>query len=253
MFRVLFIGTGSAEGAPVYGCDCDACRYARIDPVARRKPSSMLFFDDDYEAILVDAGTEAAARALDYMEARLHAILLTHWHHDHYAGLYLLRWMKHETPLYHPSERADKYLLANRHSLEPRTIRGWETIEIGPYTITPIPLSHGIETLGYIIRHNKGGTAAVLIDTHLLPRETLEKLLREQVNTAIIDATYPPNTQSNIHNNVDEAIDLGKKMAAQETILTHISHHNMPHNKLAEYAEKKEAKTAYDNMMHEIA
>ena len=250
---VLFIGTGASEGVPVYGCGCDACREARRSPVGRRRPSSLLVFDEDYEALVVDMGTDHAVRVIDYMEVDLKAVLLTHWHHDHYVGLYMARWMNKRTPLYAPGERRDPMLIGSPGSLEPRIIAPWTRIEAGAYTVEALPLSHGIETYGYLIRRG-GASLAVLFDTYGLPEETRRRLAGEKPGLAIIDATFPPGTPMHMHNDVDTAIKMGEEIGAGRIVLTHISHRNMPHTKLVEYVRGRggDIIVAHDNMMLEV-
>ncbi len=221
--------------------------------MGRRRPSSLLVFDEDYAAVLVDAGTDHAARVIDYMEVDLKAVLLTHWHHDHYIGLYTARWMTRKTPLYAPGERRDEVLLEKPGSLEPRIIAPWTRIEAGPYTIETLPLSHGIETHGYLIRRGTA-TLAILFDTQGLPEETRRRLTEEKPGLAVIDATFPPGQPMYMHNDVDTAIRIGEEIGAGRIALTHISHKNLPHTKLVEYAKKhgENIEVAYDNMMIEV-
>jgi len=82
--RLTFLGTGTSQGVPMIGCDCEVC--SSDDPRDKRLRASVLV---EYcgLTILVDAGPDFRQQMLRQNVRHLDAILLTHNHKDHTGGL----------------------------------------------------------------------------------------------------------------------------------------------------------------------
>ncbi len=88
MPEITFLGTGTSNGIPVIGCDCDVCRS--IDPRDRRTRSSVVVRHQGQQ-ILVDTATELRQQSLAIRLNRVDAVLMTHAHADHTGGFDDLR------------------------------------------------------------------------------------------------------------------------------------------------------------------
>ena len=84
MTKLTFLGTGTSQGVPIIGCQCEVCKSA--DSKDKRYRSSALV---EYEGmtILVDAGPDFRSQMLAHDVRHMDAILLTHNHKDHTGGL----------------------------------------------------------------------------------------------------------------------------------------------------------------------
>ena len=82
--RLEFLGTGTSQGVPMIGCDCEVCKSA--DPRDKRYRSSVFVRTGGLD-ILVDAGPDFRSQMLRAGIRHLDAILLTHNHKDHTGGL----------------------------------------------------------------------------------------------------------------------------------------------------------------------
>jgi phosphoribosyl 1,2-cyclic phosphate phosphodiesterase len=82
--KITFLGTGTSQGVPIIGCDCEICRSE--DPKDKRLRSSVLISVDGMN-ILIDAGPDFRQQMLREQISKLDAIVLTHEHKDHIAGL----------------------------------------------------------------------------------------------------------------------------------------------------------------------
>jgi len=89
--KFTVLGSGAVGGVPLYGCDCPACQRARAVSSYIRHPASALIEHGNtriaLDAGLADFGTRFQSGSLD-------AVLLTHYHMDHVAGLFAIRWGK---------------------------------------------------------------------------------------------------------------------------------------------------------------
>ncbi len=242
---VNLLGTGGSEGVPNYLCKCPACQEARRLAFARRKPTSILIVSEKGTTILVDVGFDVTP----YVEEKIDAILLTHWHHDHITGLFKLRWTPEPLVLHAPSGSANRELLAFPKSLKINLHNRPPILTIGDVKITAFPLNHNVQTFGYILE-DESGALAVVFDTKGLPAESLKLLKQKKPQIALVDATFPPGVDDNNHNNLDEAIAIGENIT-EKVILTHIAHHNLPFTEAVKYVKNKSKRAvlSYDGMV----
>ena len=82
--KVTFLGTGTSQGVPVITCDCSVCTSE--NPKDARLRSSVLIESGDLCAV-IDTGPDFRQQMLRVKVRRLDAVLFTHEHKDHIAGL----------------------------------------------------------------------------------------------------------------------------------------------------------------------
>ena len=82
--KITFLGTGTSQGVPVIACTCPVCRS--IDYKDKRLRSS-IHIQIDTSSIIIDIGPDFRQQVLRENISSLDAILLTHEHKDHTAGL----------------------------------------------------------------------------------------------------------------------------------------------------------------------
>ncbi|MBQ9630749.1 MAG: MBL fold metallo-hydrolase [Treponema sp.] len=98
--QMIILGSGTSHGVPVIGCECEVCKSSDSKDKRNRCSAYVIFSDEqklcekDYR-ILVDCGPEFRLQALTHNIKRLDAVLLTHAHIDHCAGLDDLRVFSH--------------------------------------------------------------------------------------------------------------------------------------------------------------
>ena len=84
MMTITLLGTGTSQGVPVVGCQCEVCRSA--DPRDNRLRTSA-FVETDGVNLLIDTGPDLRQQLLREHISHVDAVLVTHEHKDHLAGL----------------------------------------------------------------------------------------------------------------------------------------------------------------------
>ena len=82
--RITILGSGTSQGVPVIACECDVCRS--VDPLDKRLRSSIMI-ESKGTTIVVDAGPDFRQQLLREKVKKVDAILISHCHKDHIAGL----------------------------------------------------------------------------------------------------------------------------------------------------------------------
>ncbi|HEY3405656.1 MAG TPA: MBL fold metallo-hydrolase, partial [Ohtaekwangia sp.] len=82
--KITFLGTGTSQGVPVIGCTCDVCRS--LDYRDKRLRTSIRI-EIQNQSFVVDTGPDFRQQMLRENVDRLDAVIFTHAHRDHTAGL----------------------------------------------------------------------------------------------------------------------------------------------------------------------
>ncbi len=82
--KVTILGSGTSQGIPVIACDCDVC--LSTDPKDNRLRASIMFTIDDKNYV-IDTGPDFRQQMLRENVQSLEAVIFTHEHKDHVAGL----------------------------------------------------------------------------------------------------------------------------------------------------------------------
>ncbi|MBC8319713.1 MAG: MBL fold metallo-hydrolase [Bacteroidetes bacterium] len=223
---VTFLGTGTSQGVPVVACTCNVCKYSKTKD--NRLRSSVLVEIDDL-VISIDAGPDFRYQMLRENVSKLGAILITHSHRDHIAGLDDVRSFNYlsKKPMdiyatvYDQEEigREFSYAINNNYPGLPK----YNIINIGDddffiknTKITPFSALHfNTEVLGFRI-----GDFAYITDTNYIPPSSLVKL--EGCKVIVINALRKEKHVS--HYNLEEALKVIDFLKPQQAYLTHISH-----------------------------
>jgi phosphoribosyl 1,2-cyclic phosphate phosphodiesterase len=82
--KITFLGTGTSSGVPMIGCSCDVC--TSTDRKDKRLRSSVLV-QSEHTTVVIDSGPDFRYQMLRENIKHLDAVIFTHPHKDHVAGL----------------------------------------------------------------------------------------------------------------------------------------------------------------------
>jgi phosphoribosyl 1,2-cyclic phosphate phosphodiesterase len=208
-------------------CSCAVCKSA--DEKDKRFRSSILV-ESDTTTIVVDTTPDFRSQMLRSNVTKLDAVLITHHHKDHIAGLDDIKAYNyfHQQPMevfateltQHALKREFSYVFAeNKYPGIPevnlRDIRE-ETFLIGDIPVTPVNVWHlNMPVLGF-----RFGNFTYITDANRIEPAEKEKIRGSDI--LVLNALRHEKHIS--HFTVEEAIALADELAVPQAYFTHISH-----------------------------
>jgi phosphoribosyl 1,2-cyclic phosphate phosphodiesterase len=252
--KITFLGTGTSQGVPVILCQCGVCQSK--DSKDQRLRSSVMI-EADNQTFIIDTGPDFRQQMLLYKVKNVSAILFTHEHKDHVAGLDDIRAFNYvqkrpmdvyaEERVQEALKREYAYVFAefkypgipemNMHLIEnkPFSINGTEIIPIRA-------MHYKLPLLGYRI-----GDFTYITDANFIEDKEIEKIKGSKI--VVINALRKKKHIS--HFNLEEALSVLDKIKPEKAYLTHVSHllgfHEEVEKELPEYV-----RIAYDGLVIEL-
>lgn len=225
--KVNFLGTGTSQGVPVIGCDCEVCKS--LDFRNKRFRTS-IHVEAEGVSLVVDTGPDFRMQMLRAGIQRLDAILFTHEHKDHTAGLDDIRpfnfMQQEDMPIFATRNVLDQVQREYAYIFSPKKYPGVPQVEqveitenpfnVNGLAVTPIPVLHyKLPVFGF-----RMGDFSYITDANHIPDESMKLL--EGTEVLVLNALQI--TPHISHFTLQEAIEVAKKIGAKRTYFTHISH-----------------------------
>lgn len=251
---VTFLGTGTSQGVPVIACDCTVC--SSIDYRDKRTRAS-IHVQVEGLSLVVDTGPDFRSQILRERIKWLDAILFTHEHKDHTAGLDDVRSFnfrqKMDMPVYARPRVIDQLKREFSYAFAEKKYPGIPQIEtvaidnspfkVNDLDIIPVEvMHHKLPVFGFRIKN-----FTYITDANHISAEEMEKIKGSKV--VVLNALQ--KTEHASHFNLDEAVDVAKMIGAEKTYLTHISH-KMGKHRDVEKELPENVELAYDGLKIEI-
>ncbi len=252
--RLTLLGTGTSGGVPSLGCHCEVCHST--NPRDKRMRSVALL-ETGRARILIDCGPDIRNQLMPLPFKPFDAVLLTHIHYDHVAGIDDLRplCVFGDINIY-----ADGNTVRGLHTTMPycftqtlypgvpklnlHTVRPHEPLRIGDVEVMPIVVMHDkLPILGY-----RFGRLAYITDMKTIDEGELAYL--DGVDTLVVNALRWEK-EHHSHQLVADAIAFARRIGAKRTFFTHLTHNIGLHDE-AEKRLPKGFHFGYDGLVIDV-
>lgn len=248
--QVTFLGTGTSQGIPVIGSKHPVC--LSNNQKDKRLRVSVLVEWEGFN-ILIDCGPDFRSQMLANNVDRLDAILFTHEHNDHTAGLDDIRpffFRQGDIPIFaHPRvlqnlHKRFEYILNNDDKYPGAPSVQIHEIENKSFLfkklpIIPINAMHNrLQVFGFRLKD-----FAYLTDVKTIEPEETDKL--KGVKVLVINALRQEPHHS--HFNLEDALAFIAEVNPEQAYITHISHLLGFHDEI-QASLPKNVFLAYDNL-----
>lgn len=225
--KVTILGSGTSQGVPVIGCDCHVC--SSLDYRDKRLRAS-IHIQTNGKSIIIDSGPDFRQQVLRERIKTLDALIFTHEHKDHTAGMDDIRsfnfLQQKDMPIYATQPVINQLKQEFSYVFSEKRYPGVPQVEIheldgSPFSIDgieiiPIEVLHyKLPVLGYRI-----GDFTYITDAKTISTKSIEKIKGSRV--VVLNALQ--QTEHLSHFTLEEALEMAEQIGAEKTYLTHLSH-----------------------------
>ena len=224
---VTFLGTGTSQGVPVIACECEVCRS--LDYRDKRLRTS-IHIAIDGKSFVVDTGPDFRQQMLLERIKSLDAVLFTHEHKDHTAGMDDIRSFnfrqKKDMPIYARDQVIKQLKQEFAYVFSESKYPGAPSVELHPIINQPFEIE-GVQIIPIDTLHYKLPVFGFRIqdfvyvtDTNFISDKELEKMFNAEV--LVINALHQSPHIS--HYNLQEALEVIDQVKPKQAYLVHMSH-----------------------------
>lgn len=202
--------------------------YAGNDPRNQRYRCSVWIRTEE-RSLVIDAGPEFRLQTLRAGIRRIDALMITHEHTDHIAGLDDLRSynyaQKKPIPVYTTKKTEEAIRHRYSYMFPPDKTPGSVDLDFKPFTdavkegdctITPLPVMHGnMDVMGFRIND-----ISYITDVNHIPEKTAEKIRGSKLLIMSGLRWSPPHPT---HYTIPQAVEVSEKLDVAQTYLIHMS------------------------------
>ena len=252
--KITFLGTGTSQGIPVITCGCEVCQSD--DARDKRLRVSVLLETDD-KTIIIDSGPDFRYQMLRAGVKDLDAIVYTHEHKDHIAGLDDIRpfnyLLQKNIDVYATDRVQDALKREFSYIFAEKVYPGVPQINmhtvtdvnfyIGKTKFVPLDIMHyKLPILGYRIND-----FTYITDAKTISAASIDKVRGTKV--LVVNALQKEHHIS--HFTLDEALAFAELIGAEMTYFTHMSHNLGKHADI-EAELPAHIRLAYDGLQIEV-
>lgn len=225
--KITFLGTGTSQGVPVIACECNICCSG--NPKDKRLRSSVMI-ETEGNTFVIDAGPDFRTQMLRAKVKHLDAVILTHAHKDHIAGLDDVRafnfiqkkaidvYAREDVQLAIRNEFSYAFAVYKYPGVPEINLKKVENhaFDINGINILPIEVKHmDLKIFGYRI-----GDFTYITDCNYIGEEAFEQIKGSKV--IVLNALRRKKHVS--HFTLEQAVEVLQRLKPERAYLTHISH-----------------------------
>lgn len=224
---IEFLGTGTSLGVPMIGCKCHVCTSE--NPKDNRLRASLLIKYNG-KNVVIDCGPDFRTQLLRAGVDDLEAVLVTHEHRDHIAGLddvrsinYILR---KPVDIYLSEESLEAVKKEFPYIFNPGDYKGAPQINIRHLNSEPFELI-GLSFIPLEVQHRnmkvygfRIGDFSYITDANHIPESTMKLIKGSKI--LVINALRHKKHPS--HFNLEEAVEIVKQVNPEQAYFTHLGH-----------------------------
>ncbi|MCR9173295.1 MAG: MBL fold metallo-hydrolase [bacterium] len=226
-FSVTFLGTGTSQGVPVIACSCDVCQ-SQNKKDSRLRCSVLLEYNG--KNYVIDTGPDFRQQMLRANVQSLEALLFTHEHKDHVAGMDDVRafnFKQRKDMEIYCSEAVEKALRREFYYVfEANKYPGVPAVNLNRIENEPFQVND-MKVVPIEVMHYKLPVQAFRIDgfTYITDAKTVSESEREKIKGTKVLVVNALRREDHIsHFNLEEALAFIEDINPEQAYLTHISH-----------------------------
>lgn len=252
--KVTFLGTGTSQGVPVIACECEVCKSE--SPRDKRLRTSILIEGND-KSIVIDSGPDFRQQMLRAGVMHLDAIVFTHEHKDHVAGMDDIRAFNYKQQGAVAIYADDRVQLALKREFpyifDDKGYPGIPQIELHHLNLEPFDIG-SVHLIPIRVMHYKLPILGFRIKdfTYVTDAKTISEAERAKIRGSKILVVNALQKEKHIsHFTLEEALAFADDIGAETTYFTHISHRLGKHSAISKELPAN-VKLAYDGLQIEI-
>lgn len=234
---ITFLGTGTSSGVPMIACDCDVC--TSTDLKDKRLRTSILV-ESSKTTIVVDTTPDFRYQMLRAKVKRLDAVLFTHPHKDHIAGLDDVRaynfFQGQPVNIYANSLTEEAIKREFAYAFSDKKYPGVPNIELNTITMDPFTIGD-IYIIPILVWHLKMPVLAFRFGkfTYITDANRIDDLeITKAKGSEVIVLNALRQKQHISHYSLNEAIDVVQSLQIPEAYFIHLSHQMGKHTEIEE-------------------
>ena len=254
MLDITILGSGTSTGVPLIGCNCEVCTSTNAK---NKRLRTSIKISSPTTTVVIDTTPDFRYQMLRTHTTKIDAVVFTHPHRDHYAGLDDIRpfnYFSQKSMAIYANEitqvaiKRDFYYAFEKDKEDGLPEMILHTINKDAFTIGDIPfipihvMHRDMPVLGFRI-----GDFTYITDANFIPETEMEKIKGSKVFilNALRKQTHPT------HYNLEQALEVAAALDIPKVYFTHLSHQIGLHEEV-EASLPKGIHLAYDGMQFSI-
>lgn len=251
---ITFLGTGTSSGIPMVACDCEVCTSTNSKDTRLR---SSILVQSALTTIVVDATPDFRYQMLREKVKKIDAVLITHPHKDHIAGIDDTRpfqfFFNRPTEIYGNNISLEGIKKEIPYAFDKFKYPGVPTVVLHEITLRPFIIGD-IPITPILVWHHKMPVYGFRFGkfTYITDANRIDDVEKEKIKGSDVVVLNALRQKSHIsHFTLDEAVALVNELQVPQAYFTHISHQLGLHDDV-NAALPPNIRLAYDGLRIEV-